>query len=116
MADRAKLASLHAFYVAGVTFFSVMSTRFIDYEITGADVHVCGFSAVIAFGLSFFTSMNLQSKIGVNGLNGNEKEKNSHSKVVNFISPLSKKIFGKRKVAAGAMKLTHAPHKGWSRT
>jgi len=59
-----KVALTHAFYVFGLTFFSTLSSEFykLGGKITLDQFCFCFMSAFIAFGLSFFISLQVQSK------------------------------------------------------
>lgn len=63
---KVKLAMLHAFYVGGLTFFSVLSSLFADNILSISEIYVALVSAFISYGLSFFTSMSIQTKNGNN--------------------------------------------------
>ncbi len=64
MKKRIRLSLYHAFYVAGMTFFSTLGTKFLDEAITSQELRFCLFATFIAFGLAFFSSINLQRMNG----------------------------------------------------
>lgn len=57
---RLKLALTHGFYVGGLTFFSTLSTKFIDEQLVFAELHYCIIAGFIAGGMAFFSSVGLQ--------------------------------------------------------
>lgn len=64
MKKRIKLSLYHAIYVAGMTFFSTLGTKFLDETITLQELQFCFFATFIALGLAFFSSINLQRMNG----------------------------------------------------
>ena len=107
LSDRLKLAMTHAFYVAGLTFFSIMSTQFIDQRITATEIYVCMVAASISFGISFFTSMSLQAK---NGIEGTTKPKTSRKATLTFINRQNKELNSEKFLIT-----VHNPHGEWGR-
>lgn len=107
--DRVKLAAQHASYVAGLTFFSVLSTQFVDQILLYSEVVVCIISSFIVFGLSFFTSLNLQARNGIEGTTG------KRTKNVNFINHGHKRIIGGRHISMRIFVASHNPHGDWGR-
>lgn len=58
--SRIKLSLTHSFYVGGLTFFSTLSTKFIDERILSAEIVYCLMAGFIAGGIAFFSSLGIQ--------------------------------------------------------
>lgn len=113
LSDRAKLAAQHASYVAGLSFFSVLSTQFVDQILLHSEIYVCVISSFIVFGLSFFTSMNLQARNGIEGTRSFGKKKTT--KRISFINNRFKRLFKKRHFTMKLFVVSHNPHGDWDK-